>query len=149
VWVLKQDTGTNELLIGQRMEFPMTEKLATYIDRARLNLQDAWTGEDFFGESEQRELTCFKCFIASKIDLFVRAELFPLANWFWRPTGCSVQFMVENRFFRLAQEQNNETHLLIDKDGKFETLLSLSDVDRRFEDQLLVAIGNEIERRLC
>jgi len=123
----------------------MTESLATYIDRARLNLHDAWTGEFFLGESEQRELTCFKCFIASKIGLFIRTELFPLANWFWNPSGCSVQFMVEGRFFRLVQEQNDETHLLIDKDGRFEMLLGLPDADRRFEDQLLVAIGNEIE----
>jgi len=123
----------------------MTEKLATYIDRARLNQHDAWTGEYFLGESEQRELTCFKCFIASKIDLFVRVELFPLANWLWSPSGCFVQFKVEGRSFRLVHEQNDETHLLIDKDGRFEMLLSLPDADRRFEDQLLIAIGNEIE----
>jgi hypothetical protein len=123
----------------------MTENLAAYIDRARLNLHDAWTHENYLGDDEKRELSCFKYFLTSKLDLFIRTELFPMANWFWRPTGCSVSFTVAGRSFRLVQQGDDETHLLCERDGKPELLLVLSDNDRRFEDQLLAAIGDEVE----
>ena len=124
----------------------MNEILAVFIDRARLNLHDTRTKENYPSEGENRELSCFKCFLASKIDIFVRSELYLLANWLWRPTGCSVQFMLEGQFFRLLQQQDDETHLFRDKDEKSELLLVVSHDDRRFKDQLRVAIGDAIEK---
>lgn len=56
----------------------MTKNLTNYIEKARLNLHEAWTHEYSLGETEKRELSHFKAFLRSKVDFFVRTELFPL-----------------------------------------------------------------------
>ena len=47
--------------------------------------------------------------------------------------------------FRLVQQYHRKIHLFRERDGMFELLLVLSEDDRRFEDRMLVAIGDTIE----
>jgi len=94
-------------------------------------------------EKEQRELDDFKVYLAGKIDLSIRCELFIPAEWSWSEMGCSVHFSVDEKSFELCH-QDQECRLFAKGSGNSKLLAILPSEDSQFTDRLLVTIGDAL-----
>ncbi len=126
----------------------MTPNLAMYIRIARHHIHGTPLGEE--NRMEQQRASAieeFQIYLARKIDISIRRELFVPANCCWDDaTGTTVQFSVDGHNFLLAW-QNEGCHLFLEADGNRVPLAMLPDEDRQpFTDHLLVAIGDALGR---
>ncbi len=126
----------------------MTPNLARYIRIARHHIYGTPLDEE--SRIEQQKISAIEdlqTYVVRKIDTSVRGELFAPANWYWDDAiGASVQFSIDGQCFFLAQ-QDEGCHLLHELNGDKVLLTVQPDQDRqRLTDQLLVAIGDALER---
>ncbi len=126
----------------------MTPNLARYIRIARHHICGTTLDEE--SQIEQQRISAIEdlqTYVVRKIDISVRRELFVPGNWSWNDAiGASVQFSVDGQGFLLAQ-QDEGCRLFHELNGDNVLLTVLTDQDRQqFTDQLLVAIGDALER---
>jgi hypothetical protein len=122
----------------------MTPKLTNYVNVARHNLYGLPMSEEAAkSEKEQRELDEFRIYLAGKIDLSIRCELFIPAEWSWSEMGCSVHFSVDEKSFELCH-RGQECRLLDNGNGDSKLLAILPSEDSQFTDRLLVTIGDAL-----
>lgn len=125
----------------------MTPNLARYIRIARHHIYGTPLDEE--NRIEQQRASAieeFQIYLARKMDISIRMELFVPANWYWDDaTGATVQFSVDGQSFFLAL-QNGGCHLFLDVEGDKVEIAKLPDQERQqFTDHLLVAIGDAVE----
>jgi hypothetical protein len=127
----------------------LTPKLAMYIRMARHHIDGtALDEEDQIEQQRTRAIEEFQVYIARRMDILVRMEVFSRANWCWDDaTGASVQFSVDGHSFLLMQ-QNEGCHLFLEADGNKIPLAVLSDEDNQFADHFLAELGDALERTM-
>lgn len=127
----------------------MTPKLGMYIRIARHHMDGTpIDDEDRIDQQRTSSIEEFQVYIARRMDILVRMEVFSPANWFWDATGPAVQFSVDGHSFLLAQ-QNGGCHLFLEAEGNKVSLAVLPDQDRQlFTDHFLVEIGDALERNV-
>ena len=126
----------------------VTPNLARYIRIARHRIFGTPLDEENRIEEQRASaIEEFQIYIARKIDISIRMELFVPANWCWDDaTGASVQFSVDGHSFVLAQQKDG-CHLFLEADGSKIPLAVLPDQDRQqFTDRLLIEISDALER---
>jgi hypothetical protein len=127
---------------------PLTPNLARYIQIARHHIYGTPLDEETRIEQHRTSaIEELQIYIARKMDISIRMELFVPANWCWDDaTGASVQFSVNGQSFLLVQ-QNGGCHLFLEADGSKIPLAVLPDQDRQqFTDHLLVEIADALDR---
>ncbi len=126
----------------------MTQNLARYIQIARHHIYGTPLDEE--ARMEQQRVSAvedFQTYIAQKLDISVRRELFVASNWSWdEDAGANVRLYVDGQSFVLAH-QNERCNLFLEVNGSKVRLALLPDQNRQqFTDHLLVAIGDALER---
>jgi len=86
--------------------------------------------EDRIDQQRTSAIEEFQVYIARRIDILIRMELFFQANWFWDAAGPAVRFSVDGNTFFMAQ-QNESCHLFLEADKEKIPLKMLSDQDRQ------------------
>ena len=116
----------------------MTPELARYIRVARNQIY----GTPIDEEAERRSvaLQAFRGFLARKIELEVRFELFHETSWQSDAGGCSLRFSVDEQQFLLLQ-RGKECELYQGAQTKMALLAVLAD-DEAFQDRFLIAIDD-------
>jgi len=61
--------------------------------------------EDRIDQQRTSAIERFQVYIARRIDILIRMELFAQANWFWDATGPAVRFSVDGQNFLLGQQK--------------------------------------------
>lgn len=120
----------------------MTPELARYIRLARNHLLGTPINEE--DEKHAVALDQFKLFLARRIELQIRFELFSQTVWQGGPEGCSLQFTVDNQRYLLA-EKGKKYELLRQTDAEKIVLAVLED-DTEFQDRVLIAIDDAIRK---
>jgi hypothetical protein len=125
----------------------MTPALARFIRLARNRIYGTQLSEQAAAHIQRAEaIEEFKLFLARKIDLNVRFELYSKTEWQWSPDGSSLAFTVDSHRFVLQQIEGG-CKILHRVEGQDVLLTSLAD-DGQFEDRLLIPIDDAFPGRL-
>jgi len=125
----------------------MRAELEQKIQKARERLGLETLTRDQRAEQERTEaLDDFKVFLAGRIDFWTQAELFIGAEYFWEANSPAVRFSVDTQIFVLVRSEEGARLLVEDAVNKRRELVRLAADDIRFEDWLLVGIGDSLRR---
>ena len=119
----------------------MRPELARYIRLARNRMYGTPIDEE--AEKHSVALQDFQTFLARKIKLEVRFELFHETVWQSNAEGCSLQFSVDERQFLLVQSGGQCE--LYRRSGRKTTPLVVLPDNETFEDRLLIAIDDALQ----
>ena len=114
--------------------------------RERLGL-GALTGEQRAKQGRTQAMDEFKVFLAGRIDFKTRVELLIGAQYFWEETDPAVRFGVDNQIFLLVRSEDGARLFVEEAEDDRRELVRLAADAPRFEDWLLVAIGDALQRR--
>ena len=119
----------------------MTPELARYIRVARKHIYG--TSFDEEAEWEPVGLYHFKNFLARRLELEVRMDLFAETVCQWNPDSCSLQFKVDKQRF-LLQQVGERYEVFRRTQGRNAPLMTLVD-NEEFQDRLLIAIDDALQ----
>jgi len=127
------------------LEIKLTKELALFVRQARQRLSGVPLDEkDRLSDEQAKHIEDFKLYLARKVALALRLELFLPATWSWHQTGPGARFAVDARNFLLVQH-NLDCQLFLETNERQVLLTILRDADAQFEDRLVVTIGDVVE----
>jgi hypothetical protein len=86
----------------------MTPTLARFICLARNRVCGTPLDEKAAADAQQAEaIDKFKLFLAKRVRLEVRIDLFSVSTWEWTSNGCFLKFEVDGHVFVLRQNGPN------------------------------------------
>ncbi len=119
----------------------MTPNLARYIRLARNRVEGTVLSDEERADAEREEdILRFKQYLAARICIDLRLELFIERKWERNAQGCSLQFVVDDYIFLLQQSGSGCKLFQCNNEQLFS--LTLLEDDDQFEDRLLIAIDN-------
>ena len=124
----------------------MTAELRRFIREARTRIQGIQLStEEELDQKQAEAIRDFTDYLAARVNLAVRIELMFGASYFWNETGPAVRFTIDDQSFLLMQE-GEDCRLFLNVEGDEIELASLLGDDPSYEDQLLIVIGDVLEK---